>query len=204
MPRITTAIFDLGKVVIDWNPRHLYRDLIPDPAARERFLATVLTDDARARVDAGEPVADSIARLSAAHPAEAHLVRAYYDRFDRTMRETMPGMDALLRALKARGVPLYALSNWSAETFAATRPRFAAVLGLFDDIVISGAVKLVKPDPRLFHLALDRWQVRAEDAVFIDDMPDNVAAAQALGLTAIQFTGADDLRARLRALELLD
>lgn len=200
---LTAGIFDLGKVVIDWDQRHLYRDLIPDPAARERFLAEVLTDESRARVDAGEPIAESVARLCARHPDAADLIRAYYDRFDRTMRGPMPGMAALLGDLTARGVPLYALSNWSAETFLPARARFAGLLDLFGDIVISGDVKLVKPDPRIFHLALARWNLRADEAVFIDDMPHNVAAAEALGITAIRFTGADDLRPRLRALGLL-
>ncbi len=200
--RPAAAIFDLGKVVIDWDPRHLYRDLIPDAAAREYFLAHVLTDASRERVDAGEAAAAGIARLSAAHPAQADLIRAYYEQFDRTMRGPVEGMVPLLEMLKARGIRLFALSNWGVETFPLARARFA-FLDLFEDIVISGAVQLVKPDPRIYRLALDRFALRAEEAVFIDDMPGNVAAAESVGLTAIRFTGAADLAVRLRSLGLL-
>lgn len=201
-PILTTAIFDLGKVVIDWDQRHLYRDLIPEPEAMEHFLAHVLTDASREKVDAGEPAAASVARLAALHPAQADLIRAYYEQFDRTMRGPVAGMVPLLETLKARGVRLFALSNWGVETFPLARRRFG-FLDLFEDIVISGAVRLAKPDPRIYRLALDRFAVRADEAVFIDDMPVNVAAAESVGLTAIRFTGAMDLAARLRALGLL-
>ena len=202
MPVLTTAIFDLGKVVIDWDQRHLYRDLIPDPAAMEHFLTHVLTDESREKVDAGEPAAESVARLSAAHPAHADLIQAYYDQFDRTMRGPVDGMVPMLEQLKARGIRLYALSNWGVETFPLARRCFG-FLDLFEDIVISGVVRLVKPDPRIYHLALDRFSVRAEEAVFIDDMPANVAAAESVGLTAIRFSGAAELTRRLATLGLL-
>lgn len=202
MPVLTTAIFDLGKVVIDWDQRHLYRDLIPDPASMEHFLAHVLTDESREKVDAGEPAADSVARLSAAHPCHADLIHAYYAQFERTMRGPVDGMVPLLERLKARGIRLYALSNWGVETFPLARRRFG-FLDLFEDIVISGEVRLVKPDPRIYRLALDRFSVRTDEAVFIDDMPANVAAAEGVGLTAIRFTGAADLARRLATLGLL-
>jgi len=198
----SAVIFDVGGVLIDWNPRHLYRKLFGgDDAAMERFLADVCTMDWNLRQDAGRPFAEAVADLAALHPEHAALIEAYDSRWEEMVPGPVPGSEAIVRALKARGVPLYALTNFSREKFALTRARFA-VLALFDGIVVSAEIGLVKPDPAIYHHLLDCFGLAAGDCVFIDDNAQNVAAAAALGMTAIRFTSAEALARDLAGLGL--
>jgi 2-haloacid dehalogenase len=197
------VIFDLGGVLIDWDPRHLYRKLMSDEAAMEDFLARVCNQAWNEQQDAGRPVAQAIAALSAEHPECAELIGAFYGRFDEMMRGAHDDTVGLLQELDDRGVPLYALSNFSAETFVHARRRFA-FLDRFRDIVLSGHERLLKPDPRFYRLLLDRHRLAAADAVFVDDSPRNVEAAAGLGMTAFHFRGAPALRRDLVAAGLLD
>ena len=186
-PRRTTVVFDLGGVLIDWNPRHLYRSMFGgDEAAMEEFLATVVTPDWNAAQDAGRSFAEGTALLRERHADKAHLIDAYPARFQETLKGPITESVAILGALRARNVPLYALTNWSHETFPPALRRFE-FLQWFRGILISGEVGLIKPDPRIYQLLLERFGIDPETAVFIDDNPGNAAAATAIGLHGIQI-----------------
>ena len=197
----TTVIFDIGGVLIDWNPRHLYRKLFADGDAMEHFLATVCTPEWNARQDEGRTIAEATALLTERFPEHAAPILAFYDRFDEMMDGPLDGTVSLLEELRAAGTPLYALSNWSHETFPQARRRFE-FLDWFRGIVISGEEGVKKPDPRIFRLCLQRYGIDPTLAVFIDDTRTNVAAARDAGLHGITFTSADALRQELAALDL--
>ena len=198
----TTVVFDLGGVLVDWNPRHLYRGLFENEQAMEDFLANVCTSAWNECQDAGRTIAEAEAELLERHPHHEDLIRAYYGQFDRMLAGPIAGTVAVLEELEARGTPLYALSNWSAETFVHARRRFA-FLERFRGIVISGEIRLMKPDERIFRHLLDTHGLTAGDCLFIDDSAKNVAGAKAAGLHAIHFQGPDNLRAELRNYGLL-
>ncbi len=201
--RPTAVIFDLGGVLVDWNPRYLYRKLFADAAAMERFLGEICTTEWNNEQDAGRPFAEAVAMLQARHPEEAERIAAYDLRWEEMIRGPIEETVEVLEELHRRDTPLYALSNWSAEKFPIARRRFA-FLNRFRDIVVSGEVGLKKPDPRIFRLAAERFAVAPQDAVFIDDSPANVAAAASIGFRTIRFTDAASLRDELRTLRLLD
>jgi 2-haloacid dehalogenase len=197
------AIFDLGGVFIDWNPRYLYRSLFPDDEdGMERFLAHVTTSSWNRQMDAGKPFADAIAELRREHPDKAELIAAYWDRWPEMLGQVNLETAAIVRDLRSRGLRVFALSDWSAETFPHAR-RIATQLDLFDDIQISGEAGITKPDRRAFELAASRFQIDPARALFVDDIQANVDAAYAAGFTAIRFTTAADLRDRLTELRVL-
>ena len=197
------VVFDLGGVLIDWNPRYLYRKLFAgDEDAMEAFLSEVCTVEWNERQDAGRTFAEAVAELGPRHADKIELIEAFGKRFDEMITGEIAGSVSILAALKRAGVPSYALSNWSAETFPPQRDRFP-FLAWFDGIVISGEEGVIKPDPRIFRVLLERYRLAPHEAVFIDDAPRNIEAASALGLRAIRFTDADALRAELVALRLL-
>ncbi len=197
------AVFDLGGVLIEWNPRHLYRRLFKgDEAAMEEFLATVCTPEWNRRQDAGRTFAEAEAEAVARHPDKRALIAAWRARFNEMVPGAIPGTVAVLARLRARGVALYALSNWSAETFALSRSRFP-FLEWFAGIVISGQEGIIKPDPRIFALLLERHNIDPARAVFIDDVPANTAAAEAFGMRGITFISPDQLTAELEVLGML-
>jgi 2-haloacid dehalogenase len=198
---VDAVVFDLGGVLIDWNPRHLYRKLMP-AAEVEEFLASVCTREWNQRQDAGRPVADAVAELVALHPDRQELIAAYYERWEEMVSGPVEGVPEILAELDRRGVPLYALSNWSAETFPRTRARFE-FLGRFRGITLSGEEGYNKPDPRLYRALIDRYQLDPRRTLFIDDHDPNVEAARALGMIAIAFRDAAQLRAELEQLGLL-
>ncbi len=191
------VVFDLGGVLIDWNPRYLYRKLFDgDEAAMERFLGEVCTSDWNLQQDAGRPFAEACALLGERHPEHKNLIKAYHTRWFEMLAGPIEGTVEILRDLKARGTPLYALTNWSAETFPYALEQYD-FLHWFRGIVVSGAEKLVKPDPRIYRLLLERYGIDPADAVYIDDNPGNAAVATDLGLHGIHFTTPDALRAEL-------
>jgi 2-haloacid dehalogenase len=199
---ITAVTFDLGGVLIDWNPRHLYRQFFgADEAAMERFLADVCTPEWNAQLDAGRPFAEAVDEVLVAHPDQAELITAYYHRWQEMLGPALDETVAILREVRAAGYATYALSNWSAETFEVTRQRYP-FLDDMDGILISGEVGVGKPDPAIFREFLARFGLVAGATVFIDDSERNVAAAASLGIVAIQFQGAALLRADLRNLGL--
>jgi 2-haloacid dehalogenase len=197
-----TVVFDLGGVLIDWDPRYLYRKLLADEAAVEEFLATVCTPEWNAEQDRGRPFAEGVAELVERHPAHAAAITAYRERWTEMLGGEVPGTVSVLAELRAAGVPLYALSNWSAETFRLTRGRFP-FLEWFDGLVVSGEEGVTKPDRRIFELLIERFGLVPAATVFVDDSPANVSAARDLGMDAVRFRDAGALRRDLAARGLL-
>lgn len=198
----TTVVFDLGGVLIDWNPRHLYRKIFPDEAEMERFLSEVCPPQWNALQDAGRPIAEAVAERTALFPDQADAIRAFYGRWEEMLNGAIGGTVDILHALRDRGTPLYALTNWSAETF----PRALRIfdfLGVFEDILVSGQEGMAKPDPAIYRRLLERHGMRPGDCLFIDDAPRNVAAARAVGMHAVHFRSAEGLREDLKGLDLL-
>ncbi|MFS0773089.1 HAD-IA family hydrolase [Sphingomonas sp. 1P08PE] len=203
MKQVATAVvFDVGRVLYDWDPRFLYERLIPEDQALDAFLRDVLTHDWHFQHDAGRDFAETSAELIALHPQHAGLIAAWGPRFLESIPGPVAGMHALVERLDAAGVPLFAITNFSHEFWPPFRAQEAALFDRFREIVVSGAEKLVKPDAAIYRLALARFGLAAEDAVFIDDNAANVAGAAAVGMHAILFTGVDDLVSRLRELGL--
>jgi 2-haloacid dehalogenase len=200
---IDTIIFDLGGVLIDWNPRHLYRKIFGDDHEEmEWFLAHVCSPQWNLHQDAGRLWREAIAEAQARHPEHAVLIRAYRERWEETMAGTIDGTVALLDELRSEPVRLLALTNWSAETFPIGRRRFP-FLDWFEGIVVSGEEKLIKPDRAIYELLLLRYDVAPERAVFIDDSEANVAGARNAGLHAILFHDPATLRGELAAFGLV-
>jgi 2-haloacid dehalogenase len=198
----TAVVFDLGGVLIDWNPRYLYRKLFDDEAAMERFLADVVSPEWNGQQDSGRTWAEAVEVLSREHPEQRDLIAAYWLRWQETLGDAIAPTVAILEELRGAGVRLYALSNWSAETFPVARPRYP-FLDWFDGIVISGEEKVAKPDPAIFQHLLDRYGLDPATTVFIDDSEANVRAAAAEGITSRRFVNAATLRNDLRRLGLL-
>jgi len=194
-------VFDLGGVLIDWNPRYLYRKLFDDDAAMERFLSEVCSPEWNRRQDAGRLWLEAITELAARHPDQAAMIGAYHQRWPEMLGGDIPETVELLKELKELGLRLYALTDWSHETFPVARSRFA-FLDWFEGIVVSGEERLVKPDPAIFHRLLTRYGIAPPRAVYIDDSPRNVSAAADVGLHALRFVGAHRLRQDLIALGL--
>jgi 2-haloacid dehalogenase len=199
----SVAIFDLGGVLLEWNPRHLYRKLFGgDNDAMERFLATVCTTEWNERQDAGRTFFEGTKALMPDHANQRDLIEAFGARFGEMIPGAVDGAVEVLAELKARGVPTYAISNWSAETFPPQRARFP-FLSWFDGIVISGMEGVIKPDPRIFRILFERYDIGPETAVFIDDVERNAAAATVLGLHGIHFRSPEQLRRELAAVGIL-
>ena len=197
-----TVIFDLGGVLIDWDPRHLYRSMFPDEAAMEHFLSEICSPAWNLQQDAGRSWADATAQLRAQHPTHSSLIDAYHQRWPEMIAGDIPGTVAILHALHEAGVPLFALTNWSHETFPVAEARFD-FLGLFRGIVVSGAEKIIKPDPEIYHRLVMRFGLDARQCVYIDDNPRNAEAATRLGMHGIHFTSPDALASELRSLGFL-
>jgi 2-haloacid dehalogenase len=195
---VKAVVFDLGGVLIDWDPRYLYRKLLADEAAVEDFLATVCTPEWNAEQDRGRPFAEGVAELVERHPLHAAAIAAYHERWPEMLGGEIPGTVEVLAELRATGVPLYALTNWSAETFGIARERFE-FLEWFDGVLVSGEERLIKPDPAIFRLLLDRFGLDPGTTFYVDDAEANVAAAAALGFDAVRFTGPERLRRDLAA-----
>jgi len=197
----TVVIFDLGGVLIDWDPRYLYRRLFTDADAMESFLAEVTTPAWNAEQDAGRTWAEAVAMLAERHPEQRDLIEAYHHRWSEMLAGAIEGTVAILEQLRG-SVRLFALSNWSAETFPIALERFP-FLTWFDGIVISGEVGAAKPDARIFEHLVITYGIEPADAVFIDDNASNVEAAERLGFVALQFVDERSLRADLGRLGLL-
>ena len=183
---IKNIIFDYGGVLLDWNPHYLYDPYFGDKEKAEWFLTHICTYEWNAQHDNGKPVAEGTAELIAQHPEWEKEIRMYYDEFMKMMGGQIPGMEELVKRLKGEGYRIFGLSNWSVETFALVRPVYP-VLNLMEDMVISGKEKVMKPDHRIFELALERFGIQASETVFVDDNPANVQAACEMGIKGILF-----------------
>lgn len=201
--RPTCVVFDLGGVLVDWDPRHLYRRLLPDDDAVEAFLAEIGFDAWNHAMDAGGATwAEAVADHAARHPQRRELIEAYPARFLETLGGPIEGSVELLHELRATGVRLLALTNWSSETFALSREHLP-FLDAFEDVLVSGDERVAKPDPAIFGLLVRRYGLDPERTGFVDDRQANVDAAAAHGLTALRFTDPGALRGDLVALGLL-
>jgi 2-haloacid dehalogenase len=199
---VRAVVFDVGHVLYDWDPRFLYEKMVPDAGRLDWLLSHVITRTWHFQHDAGRPFAETCAELCAQFPAERALIEAYGPRWLETIPGPIPGSHALVEELDARGVPLYAITNFSAEFWAMFRPT-APIFDRFRDIIVSGAERLVKPDSAIYQLARRRFGLGDGEALFIDDSPANVAAAIAAGWTAHRFTDAASARAALVAAGML-
>ncbi len=196
---ITTIVFDLGGVLIDWNPEYVFREVIPDPERRRYFFDNICTHDWNIEQDAGRSLSDATTLLVNQWPDWEPEVRAYYDRWEEMLGGPLEETVELLRELRDLGTHrLLALTNWSAETFPVALERYD-FLHWFEGIVVSGTERTRKPFADIYQLLLERYGVPAEEAVFIDDSLKNVEGAEAVGMQGIQFKDADQLREALRA-----
>lgn len=199
----TVVIFDVGNVLYGWDPHSFLEEQIPEDRARLQFLEETDFFSWHESLDGGRPFAEAAAELSALFPAYADWIRAWGDRFGETIKDQVPGSHEIVRELHAQSTPLFAITNFSAEFWAPFHARERSFFAMFQDIVVSGEVKLLKPDPAIYRLALRQFGVAPEQAIFIDDRAVNVAGAQAVGMSAHLFTDAATLRARLEADGLL-
>jgi 2-haloacid dehalogenase len=203
VPAPHAVIFDVGRVLVDWEIRFLYERLIPEGEALDAFLRDVVTPEWHFQHDAGRSFAETSVELTALYPHHAELIELFGPRFNDTNSSAIPGMPELLAELDSAGVPLFAITNFSGEFFPPFRLKYPDMFDRFRDIVVSGDEKMMKPDAAIYRLALGRFGLRPEEAVFVDDNRDNVAGATALGIHGILFTDEPALRAELAGLSLL-
>ena len=196
------VVFDVGNVLFNWDIGALYQRLIPDRTRRDWFLAHVVTPEWHFQHDRGRPLAETIPELQAKYPAEAELIVAYRQYWLETITGAVAGMPALVAELVAARVPLFGITNFSAELWDVFRPT-APIFDDFEDIVVSGAEMLWKPEPPIYRLALQRFGLAPGEGLFVDDRIENVRAGEAEGFPGHHFTGAARLRTRLVAEGLL-
>jgi 2-haloacid dehalogenase len=201
MNNINTIIFDFGGVLIDWNPRYMYRDEFEDSLEMEDFLSRVCTDDWNLQQDKGRSLAEGTRILQGKFPEHAAKIQLYYDQWEKMIKGDIPQNVNLLQNLKGK-YKLYGLTNWSAETFPIVFKRYP-FFRLFDGIVISGVEKLIKPDKKIFEIMLERYHLEAENALFIDDNINNIQAAKDIGFATIHIQAGTELKKELLALGLI-
>ena len=195
-------VFDIGMVLIAWDPRNLYRKIFKDEAKMEWFLEHVCTNAWNTEQDRGRNFADAVKIAAAAHPPYASEIAAYDERWAEMIPGVISGSVDILESLHKKNVPLYAITNWNHDKFRETKLRFP-FLNLFRDIVVSGDEKLIKPDPAIYQLCLKRNNLVAADSLFIDDSLKNVRGAEAMGMKAHHFVSPEGLRAELKRLAVL-
>jgi 2-haloacid dehalogenase len=197
-----SVVFDVGKVLFEWDLRNLFAKLIDDAAELDWFLANVVTNEWHFQHDAGRSLDEMVAERRAEFPQYAHLIEAYQNRFNETIPGPVAGSLEIVRELAERDVPLFGITNFGHEFWEVFRPT-QPIFDLFDDIVVSGTEKLVKPDPAIYQLALRRFDLEPGEGIFIDDRLENIDAAIANGFAGHHFMGAEGLRAQLIVLGLL-
>jgi 2-haloacid dehalogenase len=198
---LDVVVFDIGGVLIEWDPRRLYSKLLPEPAM-EDFLARICTMDWHAQHDLGLPFSETIPPLVAAHPEWATEIRAWGERFAEMWSGPLTGTEALVTALRQRGIPLYAATNWGRDNWVQAKQLFPCLHGFTGELV-SGRVGVIKPDPKFFDLLVESFHLDPGSSLYVDDNPDNVAAAAARGFVCHHFVGPAGLRRALQELGLL-
>lgn len=196
--RPTTVIFDIGNVLIGWDPENLYRTLIPDAAARAHFLTHITPYWWNVEQDKGRAWREAVAERAALFPDHAELIAAYDARWEDMLSGPIAGSVALLERLDEAGVPLYAITNFSREKWTIAQKLYP-FLARFRDIVVSAHEGVIKPDAAIYEILLKRNALEAQDCLFIDDSPANVEGAKAVGLNAVLFVSPDRLQSDLRA-----
>ena len=202
MTKITTVVFDVGKVLFKWDLRYLFANLIDDEQELEYFVTHVVTPEWHFQHDAGRPVAEMTAERTAEFPQYAALIDAYATRFNETIPGPVEGSLEIVSELAERGVPLFAITNFGAEFWDGFRPT-QPIFDHFGDIIVSGVEKLVKPDPAIYALALERFGLQPGEAIFIDDNLDNVVSARSNGFAVHHFQDSKSLRVELKNQGLL-
>ena len=192
---IKNIVFDFGGVLVDWNPRYLYKDHFRDPHEMEFFLKNICTDEWNLQQDKGRSLSEATIELQNKYPAHHDSIQLFYDQWEVMLKGEIPETVSLLNDLKKK-YKLFGLTNWSAETISIAYERFA-FFSAFDGIVVSGQEKMIKPDQRIYQLLLNRYKIKAEDSIFIDDNIANVKAARELGFHAIHFENATQLEAEI-------
>jgi 2-haloacid dehalogenase len=203
MPTIDAVVFDVGNVLLDWNPRHLYRKLFADEERMEWFLANICTPAWNLEQDRGRSFAEAVRELVGRHPEWELEIRAFDERWNETVAGEIEGSSELLSRLKNKGVALYAITNFSREKFAQTLTRFA-FMHEFEGIVVSAHEGLLKPDAAIYRLFLDRYRREASRCLFIDDSARNVEGARQVGMEAVLFSGAAGLVRDLEAFGIIE
>jgi 2-haloacid dehalogenase len=199
---VEAIVFDLGGVLIDWNPRHLYRKIFANEEEVDDFLSTVATPEWHSEQDRGRTMEEATALLLSRHPEYGPEIEAYYGRWDEMFGGPIEDSVCVLQGVREQGHPLYALTNWSAETFPRARTRWD-FLGWFDDIVVSGEERAIKPDRAIYNVLIGRTGLDPATTVFIDDREPNIRAAEDLGFIAVKFENAARLRKDLVRLGVL-
>ena len=199
---IETIVFDFGGVLIDWNPRHMYRTILDDEEKMEWFLKHICTDEWNLEQDKGRSLESGTEILTKKFPEHKNLIEAFYGNWEQMLKGEISETVEILHELKNK-FKIYGLTNWSAETFPVALKRFD-FLKLFDGIVVSGHEKLIKPGKEIFHLLLKRYNLQSGNCVFIDDNIKNVEAAVAIGFHTIYFISPEDLKEKLVTMKLLD
>lgn len=192
MTQIKNIVFDFGGVLVDWNPRYLYDKYFGDAEQSQWFLDNICLYSWNLQMDGGKPFAEGVKELQAEHPEWSEAIAIYHTRWVEMMGGEVAGTADVLRSAKAVGYKIYGLTNWSAETFPMIRDTYP-VFQEFDGIVVSGEEHLLKPDAAIYRCLLERYALRAEESLFIDDNRDNVAAARAIGMHAVRFENAEQL-----------
>ena len=193
-----SVIFDVGRVLFDWDLRYLFAKMIDDAGELEWFVTNVVTPQWHFQHDAGRPLADMLPELKAEYPAHAPLIDAYAARFNETIPGPIPGSLELVERLDDAGVPLFAITNFGHEFWEGFRPT-QPVFDRFRDIIVSGTEKLMKPDPAIYALAIERFGIDPAGALFIDDVAHNIAGAKAVGIAGHRFVDAATLERELVA-----
>lgn len=201
--RLEAVVFDVGGVLLDWDPEYLYRRLIPDAEERRRFLTEVCTPEWNLAQDAGRPWSEAVAELTERFPEQAELIAAYDERWEETVAGSMDETVGVLEDLRRAGTPVFALTNFSSEKWEVAVDRWP-FLGTFEGRVVSGHEGVTKPDPRLYRILLDRFGLVPERTFYVDDRPENVEQARRLGIRAELFIDARTLRSQLSSRGLLD
>jgi 2-haloacid dehalogenase len=201
MNHINTIIFDFGGVLIDWNPRHMYRDEFEENSEMEYFLSKICTDDWNLQQDKGRSLTEGTRILQDEFPEHHMKIQLFYDQWEKMIKGDISENVTVLKKLKEK-YKLYGLTNWSAETFPIVFKRYS-FFELFDGIVISGQEKLIKPDKKIFELLLNRYQLEAKSSLFIDDNLNNIQAAKEMGFVTIHVQEKTNLKRELDALGLI-
>ena len=196
---IKNIIFDFGGVLLDWNPRYLYKSYFNNDEEMEHFLADICNGEWNIRQDAGRPFAEAVKELQAKFPEYAEAIQMYDDDWEKMLKCELPGSIDLLKELKSMGYGIYGLTNWSAEKIGYAFANYS-FFSLLDGIVVSGVEKVVKPDRKIYEILLERYSLKPGECVFIDDNPDNVDMAKVLGINAIRFDNIGNVKEHLETL----
>ncbi len=197
---IKNIIFDFGGVLLDWNPEYLYKDYFKDGREMRHFLDNVCTLERNSELDCGVPFVDWVKKYQAMYPEYSEAIALYHTGWPKMLGGLLPDGVALLRDMKAAGYGIYGLTNWSAETICYAYEAFGDMKRLFDGIVVSGEEKTLKPGPEIYRILLDRYSLRSEECVFLDDSRKNVDGAIAVGINGILYDDITRVRSELSGL----